>query len=96
MTGDTRSGDEAALEKLAIELGSLGFQCRLVNPAPDLPWLEVTYPRAVVLSERIVAQDGWYWWPWAERMVETGDVTRAAERVARVLRGHGEGSVSGC
>jgi hypothetical protein len=95
MVDETRSDDEAVLEKLAIELGGRGFQCRLVNPPPDLPWLEVTNPRVAVLSERIVAQDGWYWWPWAERMVETGDVTGAAERVARVLHASGEGSVSG-
>jgi hypothetical protein len=86
MTGEPRSGDEAALEKLAAELGGLGFQCRLVNPAPDLPWLEVRNPRARVLSERILAQSGWFWWPWAERLAEAGDVTGAATRIARVLR----------
>lgn len=87
--------DTAALEKLAVELGGLGFHCRLVQPAPEMPWLEVTNPQATVLSERILAQNGWYWWPWAERLAETGDVTGAAERVARVLRASGEGSVSG-
>lgn len=86
MVDETRSDDEAALEKLAIELGGLGFRCRLVQPAPELPWLEVTNPQARVLSERLLARDGWYWWPWAERLAETGDVTSAAARIARVLR----------
>jgi hypothetical protein len=86
MAGDTRSGDETALEKLAAELGGLGFQCKLVNPAPELPWLEVTNPRARVLSERILAQSGWFWWPWAERLAQAGDVAGAAVRIARVLR----------
>jgi hypothetical protein len=90
MTGEPRSGDEAALEKLAIELGGAGFHCRLVNPAPELPRLEVTNPRARALSERIVAQSGWYWWPWAERLAETTDVAAAAARIARVLRAVGE------
>jgi hypothetical protein len=78
--------DAAALEKLGVELGGRGFQCRLVQPAPELPWLEVTNPRAAVLSERILAQSGWFWWPWAERLAEVGDVVGAAARIARVLR----------
>jgi hypothetical protein len=78
--------DAAALEKLAAELGGLGFQCRLVDPAPELAWLEVTNPRVRVLSERILAQSGWFWWPWAERLAEAGDVVGAAARIARVLR----------
>jgi hypothetical protein len=89
MTLQSQPGDKdgtGPLEKLAAELGRLGFQCRLVDPIPELAWLEVTNPRARVLSERIAAQAGWFWWPWAERLAETGDVVGAAARIAHVLR----------
>ena len=78
--------DITALEQLATALEPLGYQTRLVNPAPEIPWLEVSNPRARVLSERILVQSGWFWWSWAERLAPVTDAATAAASIARVLR----------
>lgn len=33
-----------------------------------------------------LAEDEWYWWGWGERLAPAGDVQRATEMIARVLR----------
>jgi hypothetical protein len=85
---DTAAPDEdtAALETLAAELAGLSYQARLGGPAAGMSWLEVSNPRAPVLSERILVQSGWFWWPWAERLAPCGEAATAAAVVARVLR----------
>ena len=32
-----------------------------------------------------MAEAGWFWWPWADRIAPVTDVSTAADRVARVL-----------
>jgi hypothetical protein len=39
-----------------------------------------------VMAEDIMAQAGWFWWPWADRIAPAADVPAAAARVATVLR----------
>ena len=78
--------DTAALERLAAELGALGYQTRLIHPAPEMPSLEVSNPRARTLCDRILVQSGWFWWSWAERLAPSHDITTAAAIIARVLR----------
>ena len=88
--GDTV--DTTALEKLGAELNVRGFEAHLVTPPGKQPWLAVHNPRAEVMSEDIMMQAGWFWWPWADRIAPAADVPAAAARVAAVLRaGGGDG-----
>jgi hypothetical protein len=86
VTSGTPEHDITALEQLAAALRPLGYQTRLVNPAPEIPWLEVSNPDAPALSERILVQSGWFWWSWAERLAPVAEAATAAETIARVLR----------
>ena len=83
------STDTAALESLGAELNARGFDAHLVTPGGKQPWLAVRNPRAEVMSEDVMAQGGWFWWPWADRIAPATDVPAAAARVATVLRAAG-------
>jgi hypothetical protein len=74
----------AALEKLAAELGSRGFD-PLVTTAVGRPALVVSNPDAPALSETILVDGRWFWWSWAERIVSTEAVPAAADAIGRVL-----------
>lgn len=79
----------AALEKLAAELAARGYRTPSLSPHGRPPALTVTNPAASMLTETVMAEGGWFWWPWAERIAPVADVAAAAERVARVLRAEG-------
>ena len=77
--------DTAALEKLAAELGPRGYEVTLITAEGRRPTLAVRNPRAPLLSENVMADAEWFWWPWADRIALTTNVPAAAESVARVL-----------
>lgn len=80
------AGDQAALERLAAALAGHGLRAVLCAPPGRLPWLDVRNPRASVLTERVYAQAGAFWWSWAERIADCAEVPAAAAALARVLR----------
>lgn len=68
-TPHEHSGDPAAaLENLATELGTRGFAARLITPDGHPPSLAISNPEAAALSETVMADAGWFWWPWADRI----------------------------
>jgi hypothetical protein len=79
----------ANLDSLGAELRERGFEAQLVTAADRPPWLAVRNPLAVAMAEDVMAQGGWFWWPWADRIAPADDVPAAAARVATVLRGGG-------
>jgi hypothetical protein len=86
-------GGEAtgALERLGAELGARGYQAHLITAHTGAaPWLAVCNPQASMLSEKVMAQAGWFLWPWADRIAPTAEVDQAADRVAWVLRANGQ------
>ncbi len=91
----TREGDARVpatpteLELLASELRARGFETHLVTPAGKRPYLRARNPRARVLAENIVTEAGWYWYSWAERIAQVGEVVTASEKITRVLRAVG-------
>ena len=78
--------DTAALEKLAAELGTRGYEVSIIIAEGRRPTLAVRNPAAPMLSETVLADAEWSWWPWADRIALAADVPAAAESVARVLR----------
>jgi hypothetical protein len=78
--------DQAALDKLGAELTARGYQAAVHTPPGRLSYLDVRNPRATVLSERVYAQAGTFWFSWAEKIADCGDVATAATVLARVLR----------
>ena len=81
----------AALEKLAAELGARGLD-PLITTAGGRLVLVVSNPRALALSENILADGQWFWWSWEERIVPTEDVPGAADAIARVLAHRNSGT----
>jgi hypothetical protein len=77
--------DTAALERLADELGTRGYAVTLITAEGRRPTLAVRNPAAPALSENVMADAEWFWWPWADRIALTADVPAAATTVARVL-----------
>ena len=78
--------DQAALQRLASELAARGFKADLRVPYGRLPYLDVCNPRAAMLTEKVYAQAGAFWWSWAEPIAGDDEVTTAASILARVLR----------
>ncbi|HEY5985741.1 MAG TPA: hypothetical protein VIV12_05055 [Streptosporangiaceae bacterium] len=74
-----------ALERLAAELDPRAFATTLVAGEGKVPCLSVA-SRNAGLAEDIYAQDGWFWWSWAERLTPVTEVSAAAAKVAAVLR----------
>ena len=83
---ETYTDELADLDKLAAELNKRGLRADLHTPSGRLPYLQVTNPRATVLTEKVVAQADSFWWPWAERIASCTDMAAAATILARVLR----------
>lgn len=79
--GQTDCGE---LDKLAAELAAQGHETYVVAPHGRGPYLHVRNPG--VLSENVLSDGGFYWWPWAERIAATSDVADAARAIVRVLR----------
>jgi hypothetical protein len=79
----------AALEKLAAELTARGYRTPALSAHGRPPSLTVANPAASMLTETVMAEAGWFWWPWADRIAPVSEVAVAAERVARVLRAEG-------
>jgi hypothetical protein len=79
----------ASLDNRGAELRERGFEARLVTPGDRPAWLAVRNPLALAMAEDVMAQGGWFWWPWADRIAPAGDVPAAAARVATVLCGGG-------
>ena len=75
----------AALEKLAAELAARGFATPALSRHGRPASLTVANPAASMLTETVMAEAGWFWWPWADRIAPVTDVSTAADRVARVL-----------
>jgi hypothetical protein len=82
---DHASPELEAIEKLAVMLRARGYETRLLAPAGRLPSLAVTNPWATALSETIMVEGQWFWWSWAERIAEVGDLPAAAASIHRVL-----------
>ncbi len=81
-----RTNAASALEDLAAELAARGYETQLATGPDAAPWLAVRNPDATMLSETVSAHEEWFWWPWADRIAPTADVSQAANRVASVLR----------
>jgi hypothetical protein len=77
--------DPAALEQLAAALSPLDFAAILVTGDSRVPHLHVT-SRHAQLGDDIYAQNGSFWWSWAERIGPLDDPLAAARKVAAVLR----------
>ncbi len=77
--------DTAALEKLAAELDARGYVVQLITPADGWPSLAVRHPRMVMLSETVMAEADWFWWPWGDRIAPEAEVPTAADVIIRVL-----------
>jgi hypothetical protein len=82
--------DMAALERLAGELTAGGFHADVRTPTGGPPYLDVRNPRAAVLTERVYAQAGVFWWSWQEKIAGCDEAATAAGILARVLRAVGE------
>ena len=80
----------ANLEKLAAEMIARGYQADLRTPDSGLPYLDVRNPRATVLTERVYAHGGVFWWSWQEKIAGCDEASTAAGILARVLRTVGE------
>jgi len=78
-----------ALEKLAAELAARGYRTPALSARGRPPSLTVANPAVPMLTETVMIEGGWYWWPWADRIAPLGDVTAAADRIVRVLRAEG-------
>ena len=76
----------AAWEKLAAELAARGFAAPALPAHGRLPSLSVANPAAAMLTETVMADGGWFWWPWAGRIAPIAGVAAAADRVAHVLQ----------
>lgn len=75
----------AALERLAAALPGEVYATTLTCGQGWPPHLAVAH-RELRLTEGIYAQDGWYWWGWAERIAPITDPDTAARKVTSRLR----------
>jgi hypothetical protein len=78
------AADTESLGRLAEELARRGMAVTLA-PDASRPVLEVRNPGISMMSERVTAASGWYWWPWAERIAAVDDIGLAADVVLKVL-----------
>jgi hypothetical protein len=77
--------EQAELATLAAEMTARGYIARLHTPETKLPYLEIHNPQATVMSERVYAQAGVFWFSWAEKIADTDNPAEAARMLARVL-----------
>lgn len=82
--------DIDALDRLAAEMATRGFQTMLRASGDCTPCRTVRNPRAGVLAETVYARDGGYYWSWREPITGGDEVGTAAGTLARVLRAVGE------
>jgi hypothetical protein len=75
----------AALEKLAAELSSRGFDPVITTTTGGRPALVVSNPRVPALSENILADGDWLLWPCADRIGQVTALGAVADTIARVL-----------
>jgi hypothetical protein len=75
----------AALERLAAALPSQTYATMLTCGTGRQPALCIVNRDGPRLAGDVYAEDGWFWWPWAERIGQTGDPVIAAAMVAEVL-----------
>jgi hypothetical protein len=78
------------LELLAGTLTERGMGVSLVAPAGRVPRLQVAHPAADGDTGDVYASRGkngnwWFWWPWAERIAEEGDLDAAAAIIEDAL-----------
>jgi hypothetical protein len=71
--------------------GARGYETRVIAAHDSAPWLAVRNPQTARLSEKVMAQADWFWWPWADRIAPTAAAGQAANRVALVLRADSRG-----
>ena len=84
-----RTANLERLESLAGALTARGLPGAVLAPPGRIPRLQVAGP-AAGQAEDVYAwrcEDGtwWYWWPWAERIAVTEDLTAAADRIEHAL-----------
>jgi hypothetical protein len=84
MEAETSGAAVPALEQLATELSSRGFD-PVITTAGGRVVLVVSNPDAPAMSESVLEDGKWFWWSWAERIATTADVPSAADAIARVL-----------
>jgi hypothetical protein len=84
--GQDTQGAQAALIWLSHEVSAHGLQAELKSPHGSMPYLIVRNPRAAVLTEKIYANEGVYYYSWWEKITDCDEVARAAAMLARVLR----------
>jgi hypothetical protein len=78
------------LEMLAGTLTERGMGASLVAPAGRVPRLQVAHPAADGETGDVYASccrngNWWFWWPWAERIAEEGDLDAAAAIIEEAL-----------
>jgi hypothetical protein len=78
------------LEMLAGTLTERGMGVSLIAPAGRVPRLQVAHPAADGETGDVYASRGrngnwWFWWPWAERIAEEGDLDAAAAIIDNAL-----------
>jgi hypothetical protein len=78
------------LELLAGTLTERGMGVSLVAPAGRVPRLQVAHPAADGETGDVYASccrngNWWFWWPWAERIAEEGDLDAAAAIIEDAL-----------
>lgn len=78
------------LEMLAGTLTERGMGVSLVAPAGRVPRLQVAHPAPDGDTGDVYASCGrngnwWFWWPWAERIAEEGDLDAAAAIIEDAL-----------
>ena len=78
------------LERLAGTLEGRGMCVTLVAPPSRVPRLQVAHPVPDGATWDIYASRGrdgnwWFWWPWAERIAEEGDLDAAAAIIEDAL-----------
>ena len=76
----------AELERLAVELASLGLRAHVYAHGDRLHLDVENHRHASVLGERVYVQGGSFWWSWAEVIAGTDEVTKTAATLANVLR----------
>jgi hypothetical protein len=78
------------LDMLAGTLTERGMGVSLVAPVGRVPRLQVAHPAADGETGDVYASRGkngnwWFWWPWAERIAEEGDLAAAAAIIEDAL-----------
>jgi hypothetical protein len=87
MTAPADLAPVAALERLAAAISPGEFATTLTTGAGRRPRLTVCSRSGSAAEDVYADGNGWFWWPWAERIAATSDPLTAACRVSAALRG---------